>query len=177
MYNKSNIYVLLSLSFWAGVTKILQTGWFNKHLFLTVLEGRKSTIKTLTNLVLVRHTSWFTDSWLLTMSSHGRRGEGALWGLFCKGIDPIHEDSHPYNLIFVTPWTVACQAPLFMELSKQKYWSGLPFPSPVYNLITSPKISPLNTTTLGVGISTYEFWDNIKIQSITAAIPDLEFIS
>lgn len=25
------------------------------------------------------------------MSSHGGRGEGALWGLFCKGIDPIHE--------------------------------------------------------------------------------------
>ena len=34
-----------------------------------------------------------------------------------------------------------------------------------------------NTVTLGVGISTYEFWDNINIQSITAAIPDLEFIS
>ena len=29
-----------------------------------------------------------------------------------------------------TPWTVACQAPLFMEFSRQEYWSGLPFPSP-----------------------------------------------
>ena len=27
-------------------------------------------------------------------------------------------------------WTVACQAPLPMEFSKQEYWSGLPFPSP-----------------------------------------------
>ena len=27
----------------------------------------------------------------------------------------------------VTPWTVACQAPLFMEFSRQEYWSGLPF--------------------------------------------------
>ena len=25
---------------------------------------------------------------------------------------------------------VACQAPLFMEFFRQKYWSGLPFPSP-----------------------------------------------
>ena len=25
-------------------------------------------------------------------------------------------------------WTVACQAPLFMEFSRQEYWSGLPFP-------------------------------------------------
>ena len=32
--------------------------------------------------------------------------------------------------LFVTPWTVACQAPLFMEFSRQEYWSRLPFPSP-----------------------------------------------
>ena len=31
---------------------------------------------------------------------------------------------------FVTPWTVACQAPLSLGLSWQKYWSGQPFPSP-----------------------------------------------
>ena len=29
-----------------------------------------------------------------------------------------------------TPWTVACQAPLSKEFSRQEYWSGLPFPSP-----------------------------------------------
>ena len=32
--------------------------------------------------------------------------------------------------LFATPWTVACQAPLSMGFSRQKYWSGLPFPSP-----------------------------------------------
>ena len=32
--------------------------------------------------------------------------------------------------LFVTPWTVAYQAPLSMEFSKQEYWSGVPFPSP-----------------------------------------------
>ena len=32
--------------------------------------------------------------------------------------------------LFVTPWTVARQAPLHVEFSRQKYWSGLPFPSP-----------------------------------------------
>ena len=31
---------------------------------------------------------------------------------------------------FVTPWTVARQAPLSMGFSRQEYWSGLPFPSP-----------------------------------------------
>ena len=29
-----------------------------------------------------------------------------------------------------TPWTVACQAPLSMEFSRQEYWSGLPFSTP-----------------------------------------------
>ena len=29
-----------------------------------------------------------------------------------------------------TPWTVAHQAPLSMEFSRQEYWGGEPFPSP-----------------------------------------------
>jgi len=32
--------------------------------------------------------------------------------------------------LFATPWTVAYQAPLSMEFSRQEYWSWLPFPSP-----------------------------------------------
>ena len=32
--------------------------------------------------------------------------------------------------LFVTPWSVAHQAPLSMGFSRQEYWSGLPFPSP-----------------------------------------------
>ena len=29
---------------------------------------------------------------------------------------------------FVTPWTIAHQAPLSLEFSKQEHWNGLPFP-------------------------------------------------
>ena len=32
--------------------------------------------------------------------------------------------------LFATPWTVAYQAPPSMGFSRQKYWSGLPLPSP-----------------------------------------------
>ena len=32
--------------------------------------------------------------------------------------------------LFVTPWTVAHQAPPSMGFSSQQYWSGLSFPSP-----------------------------------------------
>ena len=35
-----------------------------------------------------------------------------------------------HGQLFVTPWTVARQAPLSMEFSRQAYWSGLPFPTP-----------------------------------------------
>ena len=34
------------------------------------------------------------------------------------------------SLLFVTPWTVAYQAPPSRGFSMQEYWSGLPFPSP-----------------------------------------------
>ena len=32
--------------------------------------------------------------------------------------------------LFVTPWTIAHQAPLSMGFSRQEYWSGLPCPFP-----------------------------------------------
>ena len=41
---------------------------------------------------------------------------------------------------FATPWTVAHQAPLSMEFSRQEYWNGLPFPSP--GDLLNPRIKP-----------------------------------
>ena len=40
----------------------------------------------------------------------------------------------------VTLWTVAHQAPPSMGLSRQEYWSGLPFPSP--GDLPNPGIKP-----------------------------------
>ena len=42
--------------------------------------------------------------------------------------------------LFATPWTVAFQAPLSMGFSRQTYWSGFPFPSPVDHPV--PGIEP-----------------------------------
>ena len=44
--------------------------------------------------------------------------------------------------LFATLWTVACQASLSMEFSKQEYWSGLPFPSP--GDLPDPGIEPVS---------------------------------
>ena len=35
--------------------------------------------------------------------------------------------------LLVTPWTAAYQAPPSMGFSRQKYWSALPLPSPIWN--------------------------------------------
>ena len=34
--------------------------------------------------------------------------------------------------LYATPWTAAHQAPLSLGFSRQEYWSGLPFPSPMH---------------------------------------------
>ena len=42
--------------------------------------------------------------------------------------------------LFATPWTVAYQAPLSMEFSRQEWWNGLLFPSP--GDLPNPGIEP-----------------------------------
>ena len=42
--------------------------------------------------------------------------------------------------LFATPWTVAHQAALSVDFSRQEYWSGLPFPSP--GDLSHPGIEP-----------------------------------
>ena len=44
--------------------------------------------------------------------------------------------------LFVTPWTVALQAPLFMGFSRKEYCSELPFP-PLGDL-PNPRIKPVS---------------------------------
>ena len=44
--------------------------------------------------------------------------------------------------LFATPWTVACQAPLFVGFSRQEYWSSLSFPS--LGDLLDPGIKPIS---------------------------------
>ena len=60
-----------------------------------------------------------------------------LWLRFClfyrafsKYMCWVHAQSLSCFLLFATLWTVALQAPLSIEFSRQAYWSGLTFPSP-----------------------------------------------
>ena len=47
----------------------------------------------------------------------------------------------------MAPWTVACLAPLPMGISRQEYWSGLPFPPPGY--LPDPGIEPVSLALAG----------------------------
>ena len=51
----------------------------------------------------------------------------------------------------VTQWTAACQAPLSMEISRQEYWNGLPFPSA--GDLPDPGIKPGSPPLEGVALT------------------------
>ena len=53
--------------------------------------------------------------------------------------------------LFVTPWTVACQAPLSMGFPRQEYWSGLPFPS--LRDLSDPGIEPQSLASPALALS------------------------
>ena len=61
---------------------------------------------------------------LLLVSIASRRGPGEVTatGHQLSGFSRVQ--------LFVTPWTVAHQAPLSMGFPRQEGWSGLPFPPP-----------------------------------------------
>ena len=57
--------------------------------------------------------------------------------------------------LFAIPWTVACQVPLSMGLSRQEYWSGLLFSPP--GDLSNPRIelSPAWGWGVGVGVNLF----------------------
>ena len=66
--------------------------------------------------------------------------------------------------LFVTPWTIAYQAPPSMGFSRQEYWSGVPFPS-LGNLL-DPGIEP-GSPTFQADALTSEPRDYIMMLSVT----------
>ena len=67
----------------------------------------------------------------------------------------MHAQSCSHVCLFETPWTVAHQALLFMEFSRQEYWSGLPFPPP--GDLPDPGIEP---TSLALQVFFFVFFLN-----------------
>ena len=68
----------------------------------------------------------------------GHRNTGNSWFFCLAWRNVLSHFSHVP--LFVTPWTVASQAPPAMEFSKQEYWSVLPFSPP--GDLSDPGIKP-----------------------------------
>ena len=79
-----------------------------------------------------------------------------------------------------TPWTMACQAPLSTQFSRQEYWIELPFPSPVmkYEVSEVSEVKLLSHVRLFVtpwtaahqtprsmGFSRQEYWGGLPLSS------------
>ena len=66
---------------------------------------------------------------------------------------------------FVTPWTVAHQAPLFMGFSRQKYWSDLPCTPPRGLPDPGIKLTSLMSPALaGRFFTTTPSWEVLKVK-------------
>ena len=93
--------------------------FFVNHTWIKL--GKNAPLKPAFKIPAQYHWTWswkeiHTLGWLVSVSSFSRTLRLCLVTQSCP--------------ILVTPWTVACQAPLSMGFSRQEYWSGLPFSSP-----------------------------------------------
>ena len=84
----------------------------------------------------------------------------------------------------VTPWTAAHQAPPSLGFSRQKHWSGLPFPSPMHQsekwkmkvkslshvqLFATPWTAAYRATPF-TGFSRQEYWSGVPLPSSTPVL-------
>ena len=87
----------------------------------------------------------------------------------------------------MTQWTVAHKAPLSVELSRQEYWSGLPFPAP--GDLPDPGIKPTSPAleadslpqcqqkSLLIGKCTLKLWKEMQTLVSENAVTDSWLLS
>ena len=144
----------VSLGTWVHLLPRLLTFWLKQFSFLPTfasqllaLRSEQSNLSLITNTVLwdrkdIRRgdntaglkpknpgpgRSWGGWQARLQTSLQGRSTYSARLELFTDGSCSC---ALSYVWLFVTPWTVASQASLSREFSRQEYWNGLPFSPP-----------------------------------------------
>ena len=91
----------------------------------SILKSRDTTLTAKVRLVkamVFPVVMYGCESWTVKKAEHQRID---AFELLCYLLSCV-----PLYATHVTPWTVAHQAPLFLEFSRQEYWNRLPFPSP-----------------------------------------------
>ena len=141
----------------AVIPEYYRLGDFKKQDIFLKFWRLRSEIQVPTGLVSNVLSWWLEGGCFLCMSSHGlffawrkRSVMSFLLSIRMASISgqgptlSLNIGTLPVSVLLcptlATPWTVARQAPLSMEFSRQEYWSSLPFPSPGY--LHNPGIKP-----------------------------------
>ena len=66
--------------------------------------------------------------------------------------------------LFMTPWTIAHQAPLSMGFPRKKYYRRLPFPSPGDGL--NPGIKPTSPASPSLASGFFDLWATRETQTV-----------
>ena len=122
---------MLRAGFWGG-------RWLPATACTVVLTKGRVLYTALPGHILPKtYTQFRKETWSLLQSFRAERMEfhGYKTGRPEHQLRPNREavsasEGRPVMFDSATPWTIACQSPLFMEFSRQESWSGLQFPSP-----------------------------------------------
>ena len=119
------------------------------------IKGRSKQQKSFPKIIKAAHTVTFmkkrTFVWLDSTEMSVGKAPGTEFLAYCSLDTVLSHFSHVQ--LFVTPWTIAHQAPLSMGFSRQEYWSGSPFPPP--RDLPDPGIKPAFDQTLHLLLSQY----------------------
>ena len=84
--------------------------------------------------------------WCQNLLSYPIASENGLFHLVLRATLAWVLSCFTWVPLFVTLWTVACQAPLSMGFSRQEHWSGLPCPPPEHLLDLGIEPESLNSS-------------------------------
>ena len=144
---KSHVYWPSLLSLWSRFSELSEM--LSSRLgYSPYFAPNKILLKTLTLCFSFQSTlayeAWLYDTALLLCQTPlqetclGHQGSSTQCVCVCVCV----RESFSRVQLFVTSCTIAHQASLSMEFSRQEYWSGLPLPSP--EDLPDPEIEPLS---------------------------------
>ena len=128
---------------WSNVSKVVCKVW--RWRFLAgwhTSSGKPAEVDSNQIKTLIENNQYYTMQEIANILKISKSSvENHLHQLEVKWRSEVKSLSHVR--LFVTPWTVAYQAPPSMGFSRQEYWSGLPFPSP--GDLPKPGIEPVSS--------------------------------
>ena len=117
-----------------NISSYVSLGWFiakfSWNFWLSVLEKIPS-------ICILIYLTQFQPFVLIITT---RQGNGSSCQNICSDFGYVCVCSFVPSCPTATLWTVACQSPLSMGFSRQKYWSGLPYTPP--GVLSNPGIKP-----------------------------------